>query len=379
MPSLGISRMTRSLARHREAKSTHRDRTTRPDGTHAAEAAPVHFHQTMKHEDIMKRTLFLVMLGVALFLGSTAMAGKIKVAGIYTQPIQQKWDSVLHKALLKAEAAGEIEYVWSEKVSNTDYIRVLREYSEAGVQLVVGEAFGISRDVRKVAKDYPNVAYLMGDTFGPDGTNLSVFDNYIHEPCYLMGMIAGTMTKSNKIGMVGGYPIGEVNRLFNAFMAGAKAANPAVEFKVSFIGSWYDPPKAKEFAYAQIESGVDVLYAERSGVVDAAREKGIIAFGNVNDMNKEENGKDVVVASALWHMEAALNHAIERVKAGTFAAEDYREWTMMAKGGASLSPFYEFDAKIPADVKAKVAETEAAIKAGTLVIEINDDEPKSTF
>jgi basic membrane lipoprotein Med (substrate-binding protein (PBP1-ABC) superfamily) len=162
-------------------------------------------------------------------------------------------------------------------------------------------------------------------------------------------------------------------------MAGAKAANPAVEFKVSFIGSWYDPPKAKEFAYAQIESGVDVLYAERSGVVDAAREKGIIAFGNVNDMNKEENGKDVVVASALWHMEAALNHAIERVKAGTFAAEDYREWTMMAKGGASLSPFYEFDAKIPADVKAKVAETEAAIKAGTLVIEINDDEPKSTF
>lgn len=327
----------------------------------------------------MKRTLLLVMLGVTLLLGSTAMAAKIKVAGIYTQPIQQKWDATLHKALLKAQEAGEIEYVWSEKVSNTDYIRVLREYSEAGVQLAVGEAFGISRDVRKVAKDYPNVAYLMGDTFGPDGKNLSVFDNYIHEPCYLMGMVAGAMTKTNKIGMVGGYPIGEVNRLFNAFMAGAKATNPAVEFKVSFIGSWYDPPKAKEFAYAQVEAGVDVLYAERSGVVDAAREKGIVAFGNVNDMNKQENGQDVVVTSALWHMEAALNHAIERVKAGTFAAEDYREWTMMAKGGASLAPFYEFEGKIPADVKAKVAEAEAAIKAGKLVVEINDNEPKSTF
>jgi basic membrane lipoprotein Med (substrate-binding protein (PBP1-ABC) superfamily) len=327
----------------------------------------------------MKRTLFLAMLGLALLLGSTAMAGKIKVAGIYTQPIQQKWDATLHTALLAAEAAGEIEYVWSEKVSNTDYIRVLREYSEVGVQLVVGEAFGISRDVRKVAADYPQIAYLMGDTFGPDGKNLSVFDNYIHEPCYLMGMIAGTMTKTNKIGMVGGYPIGEVNRLFHAFMAGAKAANPTVQFKVSFIGSWYDPPKAKEFAYAQVEAGVDVLYAERSGVVDAAREKGIIAFGNVNDMNKSENGENVVVTSALWHMEAALNHAIERVKAGSFAAEDYREWTMMAKGGASLAPFYEFEGQIAADVKAKVAETEAAIKAGTLVIEINDDEPKSTF
>lgn len=101
-------------------------------------------------------------------------------------------------------------------------------------------------------------------TFGPDGTNLAVFDNYIHEPCYLMGMIMGAMTKSNKIGMVGGYPIGEVNRLFNAFMAGAKATNPAVEFKVSASSAPGDPPKAKG-AYAQVEAGVDVLHAERSG------------------------------------------------------------------------------------------------------------------
>ena len=78
----------------------------------------------------MKRTLLLVMLGVTLLIGSTAMAAKIKVAGIYTQPIQQKWDATLHKALLKAQESGEIEYVWSEKVSNTDYIRFLREYSE---------------------------------------------------------------------------------------------------------------------------------------------------------------------------------------------------------------------------------------------------------
>lgn len=330
----------------------------------------------------MKRILTVaaaLCLAITMFAGSALAAGKIKVAGIYTQPIQQKWDACLHKALLKAADEGKIDYVFSEKVSNTDYTRVLREYSEKGVDLVVGEAFGISRDVTKVAKDYPNVAYLMGDSFGPRGTNLSVFDNYIHEPCYLMGMIAGKMTKNNKIGMIGGYPIGEVNRLFHAFMAGAKAVNPEVQFKVSFIGSWYDPPKAKEFAYAQVEAGVDVLYAERAGVVDAAREKGLIAFGNVNDMNKEENGKDVVVASALWNMDAAVNHAIDMVKAGTFKAEDYREYTMMAKGGATLSPFYEFDSKIPADVKAKVKEAESAIKAGTLTIKIDDSEPNSTF
>ena len=266
-----------------------------------------------------------------------------------------------------------------KKVANTDYIRVLREYAESGAKLIVGEAFGISREARKVAKDYPEVAFLMGDSFGPTGSNFAVFDNYIHEPCYLMGIIAGSMTKTDKIGMVGGYPIGEVNRLFNAFMAGAKAVNPAIEFKVSFIGSWYDPPKAKEFAFAQIEAGVDVLYAERAGVVDAARQKGIIAFGNVNDMNKEENGSGVVVASALWHMESAVNHAISLVKKGTFKAEDYKEWTMMAKGGASLSPFYEFDAKIPAEIKNKVKKTEQAILTGKLVIDINDKEPKSSF
>ncbi|WP_120497595.1 BMP family protein [Kiloniella sp. EL199] len=331
---------------------------------------------------LSRRTvLALAAAGLAsATLGTTgAFAKTIKVAGIYTQPIQQKWDARLHEALVAAQEAGEIEYVFSEKVANTDYVRVLREYSESKVDLIVGEAFGISREARKVADDYKDVAYLMGDPFKPHGDNFSVFDNYIHEPCYLMGILAGSMSKSGKIGMVGGYPIGEVNRLFHAFMAGARSVNPDAQFKVNFIGSWYDPPKAKEAAFAQIEAGVDVLYAERAGVVDAARDKGILAFGNVNDMNKEENGKDVVVTSALWHMESAIGHAISQVKAGTYSAADYKEWTMMQKGGASLAPYYEFDDKIPADAKAKVVQVKADILSGKFVVEINDNEPKSTY
>ena len=319
-----------------------------------------------------------LMVGMVA-LGSQALAQKIKVAGIYTQPIQQKWDARLHLALVAAQKAGQIDYVFSEKVANTDYVRVLREYAEKGVDLIVGEAFGISREARKVADDYPKVAFLMGDPFKPHGKNFAVFDNYIHEPCYLMGMIAGSMTKTNKIGMVGGYPIGEVNRLFNAFMAGARSVNPKVQFKVNFIGSWYDPPKAKEAAFAQIEAGVDVLYAERAGVVGAARAKGIIAFGNVNDMNKEEKGKNVVVTSALWHMESAINHAIGLVKKGKFIAANYKEWTMMAKGGASLAPYYEFSSKISPAIKTKVEVTKAAIIAGKFTVKINDKKPKSTY
>lgn len=321
---------------------------------------------------------WFIASAIALF-SAPSLADKIKVAGIYTQPIQQKWDARLHLALQALKEAGEIEYSYSEKVANTDYVRVLREYAEGGVDLVIGEAFGISREARKVADDYPGVAFLMGDPFEAHGDNFSVFDNYIHEPCYLMGMIAGSMTKNNKIGMVGGYPIGEVNRLFHAFMAGAKSTNPDVEFKVTFIGSWYDPPKAKEAAFAQIEAGADIMYAERAGVVDAAREKGILAFGNVNDMNKEENGTDVVVTSALWHMEDAIGHAVERVKAGTFSAENYKEWTMMAKGGASLAPYYEFDDKIDAAIKSQVDALAGEIMAGSFTVEINDEEPKSTY
>ncbi len=324
-------------------------------------------------------TFILSALMLLSFATPGLAGGKIKVAGIYTQPIQQKWDARLHNALVVAKKAGKIEYKFSEKVSNSDYVRVLREYAQSGVDLIVGEAFGISREARKVADDYKNVAFLMGDPFKPHGSNFAVFDNYIHEPCYLMGIIAGSMTKTNKLGMVGGYAIGEVNRLFHAFMDGALSVNPDVQFKVTFIGSWFDPPKAKEAAFAQIEAGVDVLYAERAGVVDAARLKGIIAFGNVNDMNKEENGKDVVVTSALWHMESAIDYAVEAVKAKNFKAENYKEWTMMAKGGASLAPYYEFEDKIKPEIKTKVAELATQIKSGTFTVKINDKEPKSTY
>lgn len=335
----------------------------------------------MTKYSITRRHFTAGLTGTILAFGNLkAFAGqKIKVAGIYTQPIQQKWDARLHLALDASAKRGDVDYVFSEKVSNTDYVRVLREYCESGVQLIVGEAFGISKEARKVADDYPDIAFLMGDPFKPHGGNFSVFDNYIHEPCYLMGLIAGNMTKANKIGMVGGYPIGEVNRLFHAFMNGATSVNPDIKFKVTFIGSWYDPPKAKEAAMAQIEAGVDIMYAERAGVVDACREKSILAFGNVNDMNKEEDGTGVVVASALWHMESAIDHAIDRVKNGTFAAEDYREWTMMAKGGASLSSYYEFDDKLSSSLKKKISSMTNDIKSGKLVVKINDDEPKSTF
>jgi basic membrane lipoprotein Med (substrate-binding protein (PBP1-ABC) superfamily) len=308
--------------------------------------------------------------------GGLAAAEKIKVAAIYTVPVEQQWVSRIHLALNKAVERGDIDYVFSENVANTDYERVMREYAEAGHDLVVGEVFGVERAARQVAKDYPNTAFLMGSSFGPSGDNFSVFDNWIHEPSYLTGMVAGSLTKSNLIGVVGGYPIPEVNRLIHAFMDGAREVNPDVQFLVTFIGSWFDPPKAKEAAFAQIDQGADLMYAERFGVSDAAKERGIPAIGNVIDT--QEQYPDTVAASALWHMEPTIDRAIERVKGGGFAAEDYGQYSYMKYGGASLAPYGTWDGKIDGKVKDLVAAREAEIREGLFRVNVNDSEPKST-
>jgi basic membrane lipoprotein Med (substrate-binding protein (PBP1-ABC) superfamily) len=229
--------------------------------------------------------------------------------------------------------------------------------------------------VRKVALDYPKVAFLMGSSGRPQPPNLSVFDDYIQESSYLSGIVAGALTKSNRIGMVGGYAIPEVNRLMNAFMEGVRQTNPKAVFTVTFIGSWFDPPKAKEAAFAQMDRGVDVLYAERFGVSDAAKERGALAVGNVIDTQPEY--PSTVVVSALWHMEPTIDHALAALQAGSFKAEDYGKYSLMAFRGNSLSDLGTFAGKVPPDALSAVAAKQADILAGRFQVPIVDTEPKS--
>jgi basic membrane protein A len=298
--------------------------------------------------------------GVALAMSGTAIAQEaLKVAAIWTVPVEQQWASRLHNALVAADAAGTIDYVYSENISNTDYERVMREYSEQGNKLIIGEAFGVEQPSRAVAEEYPEIMYLMGSSLPPVEPNYATFDNFIQEPSYLTGMI-------------GGYAIPEVNRLMNAFMDGALAVNPDVKFSVSFINSWYDPPKAKESAFAMIDAGADILYAERFGVSDAAKERGILAIGNVIDTAADYPG--TILASALWHGEPMINKAIEDVAGGTFTASDYGIYAFMGHGGSSL---VVDEALAGADAVAAAKAKEAEILAGTFTVEINDNEPKS--
>lgn len=315
----------------------------------------------------------------ALLLSAGAQAqapAKTKVAAIYTVPVEQQWVSRIHKALTAARDRGEIEYTFSENVTNADYERVMRQYAEQGNKLVVGEAFAVEAAARKVAKDYPQTAFLMGSSGKPQQPNFSVFDNYIQEPAYLTGMIAAGMSKTGKIGLVGGYPIPEVNRLMQAFIEGAKEINPKTEFTVTFIGSWFDPPKAKEAAFAMIDKGADVLYAERFGVSDAAKERGKLAIGNVIDTQPQY--PETVVASALWSMEPTIDEALKQVKASTFKAADFGQYSLMKYKGSSLAPLGTFESKIPADLIAKVQARQKAILDGSFSVQVNDKEPKSS-
>jgi basic membrane protein A len=270
---------------------------------------------------LLRRHLLTLAAALAAAVPGLSLAqAKLKVAGIYTVPFEQQWAGRIHQALKAAEARGEIEYKASENVANADYERVMREYATGGSQLIVGEAFAVEAAARKVAKDFPKTYFLMGSSGKPQAPNFSVFDNYIQEPAYLTGMIAGGMT--------------------------------------------------------MIDKGADVLYAERFGVSDAAKEKGKLAIGNV--INTQDKYPDTVVASALWKMEPTIDRAIKMARDGKFAPEEYGQYSMMKYKGSELAPLGTFEKKVPADVVAKVRAKEKAIVEGKFTVKVDDSQPKST-
>ena len=198
-----------------------------------------------------------------------------------------------------AAKEGVIEYVFSEGVSGTDYPRAMREYAEQDNKLIIGEAYAVEKEARSVAADYPDTAFVLGSSGEAADSNFGIFGTWNYDGAYLAGMLAGKMTKSNVVGSVGAIPIPEVNMLINAFGAGVKAVNPGAKHLVSFIGTFFDPPKAREAGLAQIDAGADVLFGERIGTADAAKERGIKSVGSLIDYTPRY--PDTVFANAIWN------------------------------------------------------------------------------
>jgi len=337
----------------------------------------------------MKNTLFVLMLVLALLLAAcgpgiqatplSEESEALSVFGAYATAIEEPWDGVIHGALQKAQTEGRISYEFTDDIGYAgDMERVLREVAEQKKPAIIfGDAFGNEEAVRRVAKDYPDIAFVFGSGGGPAEPNFSVFDNWIHEPAYLSGMLAGGLTKTNVIGVVGGFPVPEVNRIVNAFIAGALSVNPEVDVKTSFINSWFDPAAAKEAALAQIDAGADVLFAERFGVIEAAAENGFYAFGNMSD--QKDLAPEYVVSGPVWHMEPTVDYIINQVAGGTYTAQDLKDFSMVAKGGATLAPINtEVTGGVPQELIDQVKAKEAEIKSGLFRVDIDEAPPPAS-
>jgi len=312
--------------------------------------------------------------------GEAADGGTIKVFGAFATQIEEPWDGVIHQALQAEEDAGNITYDFTDDIGYSgDMERILTEVAQQDApDIIFGDAFGNEDAVRRVAGQYPDIAFVFGSGGGPADPNFAVFDNWIHEPAYLAGMLAGGSTTTNVVGVVGGFPVPEVNRITNAFVAGAQSVNEGVEVKVTFINSWFDPAAAKEAALAQIDAGADVLYAERFGVIEAAQEKGVTAFGNMSD--QKDLAPENVVSSVVWNMEPTVAYVIDQVTAGVFTAQDLKDFSMLAKGGASLAPINSeviggVDQGLIDEVNAKQLE----IESGSFRVDINEAEPAGSI
>jgi basic membrane lipoprotein Med (substrate-binding protein (PBP1-ABC) superfamily) len=317
----------------------------------------------------------LVVVLTVLVAPAGAQDEPLLVFGAYATPIEEPWDGVIHTALTAAQDDGRITYEWQDEIGYSgDMEIVLREVAEdLQPAIIFGDAFGNEEAARRVARDYPEIAFVFGSGLGPSQPNFSVFDNWIHEPAYLSGLIAGSLTESNVIGVVGGYPVPEVNRIVNAFAQGVGEVNPDAEVLVTFLNSWFDPAAAQEAALAQIDAGADILFAERFGVIDAAAENGLLAFGNMSDQN--ELAPETVITGPVWNMQPTVDFVIDQVLAGSYTALDLKDFSMMGLGGASLAPFHGFEETLDSELIEMVETREQEIIDGLFRVDIDEDIP----
>lgn len=232
-----------------------------------------------------------------------------------------------------------LKTVYIESVPETDAGRYIdRLVNEEKCNIVFTTSFGFMDATAEAAKKYPNVIFEHCSGYKRD-TNLGTYFSELYQAYYLTGLMAGALTKTNKIGYVAAHPIPEVIRHINAFAIGVKEANPKAKVYVRWLFSWYDPAKAKEAAESLISNGVDALaFTEDStAVIDVGEEhtkKGqqIYTFSHYSPML--QYGPDTVVSGQLADWEPIYEDIIRRVYTNTWTNQDY--WWLMKEGACKL-------------------------------------------
>lgn len=310
----------------------------------------------------------------------------LNIALICVSIVEEPWNAAAIQSLerVKKEKPHGLNINWtiSEQVFPPDVERVANEYAKTGKYGIIwAHSSSYTTLTSEFFKKYPDILWVLGGSGNiPPGGNCYAFSQNPYEPAYLCGMIAGLMTKSNVIGAVGSYPYTDINFVLNGYAAGAKAVNPDIKVKMTYIESWFDPQKAKESALAQIAAGADLIYAERYGPFEACKEKGIYGFGHYVDQNSL--APDVVISSALAHWDPTIKLLIDAwwnhvTKGVPYDAPAKYIVFGMKDGGSVLAPYHGLADKIPADVKAKVEKAKSDIMTGKLTVPARAEPVKS--
>jgi basic membrane protein A len=301
----------------------------------------------------------------APLLGGLAFGAEaLKVAMILPGPISDNdWNAGGYAGLQAAAANLGVEVAYSENVTDADAERVLRDYASRGYGLIFAHSFSYGDAALAVAEDFPDVKFMAG-TAKNLAPNVGTYDNPDYQGAYLTGMLSAGASKTGTIGWVGGNPAPNMLANYHAWAAGAQEVNPKAKVMISWLGSWFDPPKAKEAAIAQVEQGADVLSAQSVGVIDAAVEKNVLVIGAVSDQN--HLGPNVVLTSVLWDLGPLVTDVAKSVSDNRWES---KAWSYGVKEGSiKLADFHGLDSKVDPAVLTAVKAKFDAIKSGAFVV-----------
>ena len=290
----------------------------------------------------------------------------LKIGFAYVGPVGDGGWSYAHdqaRKKLEAEFGDKIQTSYVESVpEGPDAERVLRDMVTQGNKVIFGTTFGYMDVMQKLGEEFKDVRFEHATGY-KTSENVRTYDSRTYEGAYLAGIIAGAMTKTNTLGVVGSVPIPEVLRNINSFTLGAQSVNPKIKTKVVWVNEWFSPPKETEAATSLINGGADVLFqnTDSPAVLKTAEEKGKRAFGWDSDMTAY--GPKAHLASAVINWLPYYAKATKDVLDGTWTTG--QSWWGVKEGAIDLVSVAE---DVPAEAKAKVDAAKAGLKDGSFVI-----------
>ncbi|MDP1647237.1 MAG: BMP family ABC transporter substrate-binding protein [Rubrivivax sp.] len=291
----------------------------------------------------------------------------LKIAFAYVGPVGDGGWTFAHdnaRKALEAEFGDRIATSFVESVPEAaDAERVFRDMVGQGNKLIFGTTFGYMEPMMKAAADHKDVKFEHATGY-KQTENMRTYDRRTYEGAYMAGVIAGRMTKSNTLGVVGSIPIPEVIRNINSFTLGAQSVNPKVKTKVVWVNEWFAPPKETEAAQSLINAGADVLFqnTDSSAVLKTAATNKKLAFGWDSDMSAY--APDAHLASAVINWAPYYIKATREALDGGWTGGG-NTWWGVKEGAIDIVSVSD---KVPAETREQVEKIKAGLKDGSFVI-----------